>query len=291
MNPVLLKPGSDRRSHVVGWGSRPARSRPATSSTAGAHLGGGGVRAFDDLRSRYDLVVAEGAGSPAEINLRASDYVNMGLARHADLPIVVVGDIDRGGLFASAYGTVMLLEQADQRLVAGYVVNKFRGDVDLLAAGARRAGAAHRTADVRRPAVAPRPLARLRGRPRPRGPALGTDGPPARSPWCGCRGSATSPTSTRSGWSPALDVVFVSDAARPGGRRPGGAARDPRDAGRPGLAAVARPGPGDRRARGRRPAGARHLRRLPDAGPHDRRPARRRGGRGRRGRRAWACST
>ena len=81
------------------------------------------------------MVVAEGAGSPAEINLRASDYVNMGLARHAGIPTVVVGDIDRGGLFAAMYGTVALLEAEDQRLVAGFVVNKFRGDVSLLEPG------------------------------------------------------------------------------------------------------------------------------------------------------------
>jgi adenosylcobyric acid synthase len=80
-------------------------------------------------------VIAEGAGSPAEINLRRSDYVNMGLARHADLPVVVVGDIDRGGVFASFVGTLALLEEADARLIAGWVVNKFRGSMDLLQPG------------------------------------------------------------------------------------------------------------------------------------------------------------
>ncbi|WP_296606754.1 AAA family ATPase, partial [Nocardioides sp.] len=84
---------------------------------------------------RFDVVVAEGAGSPAEINLRSSDYVNMGLARHADLPVVLVGDIDRGGLFASMFGTLALLEPADQALLAGFVVNKFRGDLGLLRPG------------------------------------------------------------------------------------------------------------------------------------------------------------
>ena len=80
-------------------------------------------------------MVAEGAGSPAEINLRASDYVNMGLARHASMPTVVVGDIDRGGVFAAMFGTVALLSPEDQALVAGFVVNKFRGDASLLEPG------------------------------------------------------------------------------------------------------------------------------------------------------------
>lgn len=137
MNPVLLKPGSDRRSHVVlmgrPWGEVASsdwlEGRRALASAAHA--------AFDDLASRFDVVVAEGAGSPAEINLRAGDYVNMGLARHAGLPTVVVGDIDRGGVFAAFLGSVALLSPEDQALVAGFVVNKFRGDVDLLAPGLR----------------------------------------------------------------------------------------------------------------------------------------------------------
>ncbi|WP_435771721.1 cobyric acid synthase [Nocardioides sp. SYSU DS0651] len=135
MNPVLLKPGSDRRSHVVRMG-RPDGEVSARSWVDGrARLAESAFAAFDDLRSRYDLVVAEGAGSPAEINLRSSDYVNLGLARHGDVPTVVVGDIDRGGWFAAAYGTLALLEPADQRLVAGFVVNRFRGEEALLAPG------------------------------------------------------------------------------------------------------------------------------------------------------------
>jgi len=135
MNPVLLKPGGERRSHVVVMG-RPAGSLSSTDFVGGrAHLRDAAHTAYDDLASRFDVVVAEGAGSPAEINLRAGDYVNMGLARHAGMPVVVVGDIDRGGVFAAMYGTVALLEPADQALVAGFVVNKFRGDPSLLAPG------------------------------------------------------------------------------------------------------------------------------------------------------------
>jgi adenosylcobyric acid synthase len=88
-----------------------------------------------DLRSRYDVVVCEGAGSPAEINLRATDIANMGLARAAGLPVLVVGDINPGGVFAGLFGTLALLAPQDQALVAGFVVNKFRGDVALLEPG------------------------------------------------------------------------------------------------------------------------------------------------------------
>lgn len=135
MNPVLLKPGSDRRSHVVLLG-QPSGTVSSSDWTSGRrHLAAAAHDAFDDLASRYDVVVAEGAGSPAEINLRAGDYVNLGLARHAGLPVVVVGDIDRGGVFAAMFGTVALLSPEDQALIAGFVVNKFRGSLDLLSPG------------------------------------------------------------------------------------------------------------------------------------------------------------
>ncbi len=138
MNPVLLKPGSDHRSHVVLMG-RPAGEVHARDFVDGRRrLAEAAYAAFDDLASRFDLVVAEGAGSPTEINLRESDYVNMGLARHGDVPTVVVGDIDRGGVFAAMYGTVALLDPDDQRLVAGFVINKFRGDESLLWPGLAR---------------------------------------------------------------------------------------------------------------------------------------------------------
>jgi adenosylcobyric acid synthase len=135
MNPVLLKPGSDRRSHVVlmgePWGELTARG----FLTERTELAKAAFAAYDDLASRYDVVISEGAGSPTEINLRQSDYVNMGLAQHAQAPVVVVGDIDRGGVFASMFGTVALLDAADQALLSGFLVNKFRGDVSLLQPG------------------------------------------------------------------------------------------------------------------------------------------------------------
>ena len=135
MNPVLLKPGSDRRSHVVVMG-RPAGRLEASEFAGGrTALARAAFAAYDDLRSRYDVVVCEGAGSPAEINLRAHDYVNMGLAQHGRIPTVLVGDIDRGGVFAAMHGTRALLDAADQALLAGFVVNKFRGELSLLRPG------------------------------------------------------------------------------------------------------------------------------------------------------------
>jgi adenosylcobyric acid synthase len=138
MNPVLLKPGSDHRSHVVLLGQPAGTVDSADWGIGRQQLARAAYAAYDELASRFEVVVAEGAGSPAEINLRAGDFVNMGLARHAGMPVVVVGDIDRGGLFAALYGTVALLESADQALVAGFVVNKFRGDLRLLAPGLDR---------------------------------------------------------------------------------------------------------------------------------------------------------
>src|SRR4051794_36231713 len=91
--------------------------------------------ALDELRAEYDAVICEGAGSPAEINLRDGDFVNMGLARHAGLPAIVVGDVDRGGVFAALFGTVALLDPADQALISGFLINKFRGDLGLLRPG------------------------------------------------------------------------------------------------------------------------------------------------------------
>ncbi|MCW2738509.1 cobyric acid synthase [Nocardioides sp.] len=141
MNPVLLKPGGDRRSHVVVMG-RPGGTIDSKDFVGGRiHLRDAAYDAFDDLASRHDLVVVEGAGSPAEINLRAGDYVNMGLAQHGRIPTVVVGDIDRGGVFAALFGTVALLSAADQALVCGFVINKFRGDLDLLRPGLEEIGA------------------------------------------------------------------------------------------------------------------------------------------------------
>ena len=135
MNPVLLKPSAGGRTQVI------VRGRPYSSASAVSYQGMKRellpvvLESLEDLRRRFEVVVCEGAGSPAEINLRENDIANMGLARAAGLPVVVVGDIDRGGLFASLYGTLALLSAEDQALVGGFLVNKFRGDAAVLAPG------------------------------------------------------------------------------------------------------------------------------------------------------------
>jgi adenosylcobyric acid synthase len=138
MNPVLLKPGSDQTSQLVLLG------RAVGTADAADYWSDDGTRsalmttvlgAYDDLRSRFDVVVCEGAGSPAEINLRRRDIVNLGLARARGLPVIVVGDIDRGGVFAALYGTLALLDRDDQAHVSAFVINKFRGNIELLAPG------------------------------------------------------------------------------------------------------------------------------------------------------------
>ncbi len=137
MNPVLLKPGSDRRSHVVLLGHPVGEVDAVEYRDHAPRLLEVALDSLAQLRREYDVVIAEGAGSPAEINLRATDIANMGLARAANLPVIVVGDIDRGGVFAAMYGTLALLEPADQALVAGFVINKFRGALELLEPGVR----------------------------------------------------------------------------------------------------------------------------------------------------------
>jgi adenosylcobyric acid synthase len=136
-NPILLKPGSDHTSQLV------VRGRVAGIVRAGDYMSHRDELAavvadeLASLRTEFDVVICEGAGSPAETNLRATDLANMGLARAADMPVIVVGDIDRGGLLAHFFGTLAILEPEDQRLIAGFVVNKFRGDPTLLEPGLR----------------------------------------------------------------------------------------------------------------------------------------------------------
>ncbi|MEU4803438.1 cobyric acid synthase [Actinosynnema sp. NPDC023587] len=137
-NPVLLKPGGDRTSQVVVLGRAVGEVSALSYRDRKASLMTTVLSTLDELRRDFEVVVCEGAGSPAEINLRANDIANMGLARAADLPVLVVGDIDRGGVFAHLFGTVALLDPADQALVAGFVVNKFRGDPALLEPGLRQ---------------------------------------------------------------------------------------------------------------------------------------------------------
>ena len=137
MNPVLLKPTSDRRSQVI------VEGRPIGTMTAMEyHRYKPALRRrireiYDDLESAVDCVVIEGAGSPAEINLREGDIVNMAMAETADAPVILVGDINLGGVFASLLGTVMLLTEEEQARVKGVIINKFRGDRKILKPGLR----------------------------------------------------------------------------------------------------------------------------------------------------------
>ncbi|HEY6474578.1 MAG TPA: cobyric acid synthase [Acidimicrobiales bacterium] len=135
MNPVLLKPTSERASQVVLMGRPLAVQDAATYRDAKHALVDAVDAALADLRARFDVVVCEGAGSPAEINLFADDIVNLGLARRAAIPAVLVGDIERGGVFAHLYGTVALLPADLAALVHGFVINRFRGDPALLGTG------------------------------------------------------------------------------------------------------------------------------------------------------------
>ena len=137
MNPILLKPEADSRSQVIvtgrPWRTLAAREYYGVREQLWPEI----VVALGRLRATYDLVIIEGAGSPAELNLRAGDLVNMAVARHARSPVLLVGDIDRGGVFAQLLGTLWLLDPADRALVRGLLVNKFRGDRALFVDGER----------------------------------------------------------------------------------------------------------------------------------------------------------
>ena len=135
MNPILLKPTSDVGSQVIVMGQ--ARGNRIARDYWGDKKALIPVvkNAYDSLAAEYDIIVIEGAGSPAEINLKQDDIVNMGLAKLVDAPVLLVGDIDRGGVFASLYGTVKLLEEDEQARIRALIINKFRGDVEILRPG------------------------------------------------------------------------------------------------------------------------------------------------------------
>ena len=135
MNPILLKPNSDTGSQVIVNGEVLGDMRAADYFRYKRRLVPQILEAYRSLEAEYDVIVLEGAGSPAEINLKADDIVNMGMAKLAGAPVLLAGDIDRGGVFASLYGTVALLEPEERALVKGTIINKFRGDVDILRPG------------------------------------------------------------------------------------------------------------------------------------------------------------
>ncbi|MBP5263448.1 MAG: cobyric acid synthase, partial [Lachnospiraceae bacterium] len=135
MNPILLKPTTDQGSQVIvngeAIGNMPAKEYFKYKTKLIPDI----VKAFQKLESLVDIIVIEGAGSPAEINLKANDIVNMGIAKLVDAPVLLVGDIDRGGVFAQLLGTLMLLEEDEKERIKGLVINKFRGDKTILDPG------------------------------------------------------------------------------------------------------------------------------------------------------------
>lgn len=135
MNPVLLKPSTDTGSQVIVMGEVLRHMPAAEYYDFKAKLIPSVLEAYESLAEENDIIVIEGAGSPAEINLKKDDFVNMGLAELVDAPVLLAGDIDRGGVFAQLYGTVALLEPAERERVKGLFINKFRGDVSLLGTG------------------------------------------------------------------------------------------------------------------------------------------------------------
>lgn len=135
MNPILLKPTGDKGAQIVLNGKvfkdMSASEYYNYKKEMIPHI----LKAYNSLAEEHDIVVIEGAGSPAEINLRDNDIVNMGMAKLVDAPVIIVGDIDRGGVFASLAGTMLLLDEEEKARVKGFVINKFRGDVNLLLPG------------------------------------------------------------------------------------------------------------------------------------------------------------
>ena len=137
MNPILLKPTSSVGSQVIVGGEVAGNMQAMDYYKNKTRFIPAVMEAFENLSKAYDIIVIEGAGSPAEINLKDNDIVNMGLAKMVKAPVLLAGDIDRGGVFASLYGTVKLLEPDEQAMIKGLIINKFRGDVRILEPGLR----------------------------------------------------------------------------------------------------------------------------------------------------------
>lgn len=135
MNPILLKPTSDRKAQVILNGKVHENMDAVTYHAYKPQLKETVKAIYESLASENDIVVIEGAGSPAEINLRENDLVNMGMAELSDSPVILVGDIDKGGVFASLYGTIALISEEERKRVKGMIINKFRGDVEILKPG------------------------------------------------------------------------------------------------------------------------------------------------------------
>jgi len=135
INPILLKPSADSEAQVIIKGKLYKSMSAMEYHKFKPELRDMITEVYKELIKKYDIVVIEGAGSPAEINLRDKDIVNMGMAEIADAPVILIGDIDRGGVFASIYGTIMLLSEDERKRVKGVIINKFRGDKKILEPG------------------------------------------------------------------------------------------------------------------------------------------------------------
>ncbi len=140
MNPVLLKPQSEVGAQVIVQGKVFGQAQARDYQALKASLAAAVMESWQKLGEDADIVIVEGAGSPAEINLRSRDIANMGFATRADVPVVLVGDIDRGGVIASVAGTHLILPEEDRRMIVGYIINKFRGDVSLFDEGVKAIG-------------------------------------------------------------------------------------------------------------------------------------------------------
>src|SRR6201996_7342412 len=137
MNPVLLKPETDVGAQIVVQGKRVATMRARDYAAMKPSLMPSVLESFERLRAKSDLVLVEGAGSPAEVNLRKNDIANMGFARRADVPVILVGDIERGGVIAQMVGINAVIDPDDAAAIAGFIINKFRGDPSLFDDGYR----------------------------------------------------------------------------------------------------------------------------------------------------------
>ena len=135
MNPILLKPNSDTGSQVIIHGQAVGNMNAIAYHEYKRIARSAALESFARLAGKYDVVVVEGAGSPAEINLRENDIANMGFAEAVDCPVLLVADIDRGGVFAHLIGTLEVLAESEQRRIAGFIINRFRGDLRLLQPG------------------------------------------------------------------------------------------------------------------------------------------------------------
>ena len=269
MNPVLLKPQSDIGSQVVVQGKVFGEAKARDYQLLKPKLMDAVLDSWAKVGEGADLVIVEGAGSPAEINLRPRDIANMGFATRANVPVVLVGDIDRGGVIASIAGTHLILPEDDRRMIVGYLINKFRGDVSLFDDGLAGDRKIHRLALLRRRAVAEGGGAAAVGgfgRPRKARRRREARAEDRRADAVAHRQFRRSRSAE--GRAAGRGRVRAARQAAARGCRAGGHPRLEIDHRRPVALPRERLGPRPCRASAARRPCRRHLRRLPDARPH-----------------------